>query len=189
MKIYEKKIGGKNVRKLKNEIVIRRDGRMTYNPTEEMILADGWVEYVPTIQEHKEPTQEEILENKRKEILERIEEYDKSSDVNSCNIIMNGQIIPYWADKSERSSLMIAVKGYMDQGRDVYRLDLRDAGFYISVGCQRLLEMLSELETYAVDCYNRTTDHIFNVKRLQSVDELEAYDYRNGYPYKLTFNF
>ena len=189
MKIYEKKIGGKNVRKPKNEIVIRRDGRMTYNPTEEIILADGWVEYVPPIQEHKELTQEEILENKRKKILERIEEYDKSPDVNSCNIIIDGQMISYWADKSERSSLMVAVKGYMDQGRDVYRLDLRDAGIYVSIECFRLLEMLSALETYAVDCYNRTTDHIFYVNKLNSIEELDSYDYRTGYPEKLTFNF
>lgn len=32
--------------KSRNQIVIRKDGMQTYNPTEEMILADGWVEYV-----------------------------------------------------------------------------------------------------------------------------------------------
>lgn len=33
--------------KTRNQIVIKKDGRQYINPTEELILADGWVEYVP----------------------------------------------------------------------------------------------------------------------------------------------
>lgn len=36
-----------------NRIIIRENGRMIINPTEEMILADGWVEYVPPVAEPK----------------------------------------------------------------------------------------------------------------------------------------
>lgn len=32
--------------KTRNQIVIKKDGRQYINPTEELILADGWVEYV-----------------------------------------------------------------------------------------------------------------------------------------------
>jgi hypothetical protein len=35
--------------KYTNRIVISKDGMHTYNPTEEMILADGWVEYVAPV--------------------------------------------------------------------------------------------------------------------------------------------
>ena len=58
MKGYYKQIDGKTVIKTKKEIVIRKDGRVTYNPTEDMVLADGWVEYV--IPEPK-PIPEEVL--------------------------------------------------------------------------------------------------------------------------------
>ena len=33
--------------KTRNNIVIKRDGMQCINPTEEMVFADGWVEYVP----------------------------------------------------------------------------------------------------------------------------------------------
>lgn len=33
--------------KTRNQIVIKKDGRQYINPTVELILADGWVEYVP----------------------------------------------------------------------------------------------------------------------------------------------
>jgi hypothetical protein len=47
--------------------------------------------------------------------------------------------------------------------------------------------MLSALEVYAIDCYNKTTDHIFNVNNLTTIEEIENYDYRLGYPEKLIF--
>lgn len=43
MKIYEKNGEVKPA----NQIIIRRDGMNVFCPSEEMILADGWVEYVP----------------------------------------------------------------------------------------------------------------------------------------------
>jgi hypothetical protein len=33
--------------KTRNQIVIKKDGRQYINPTVELILADGWVEYIP----------------------------------------------------------------------------------------------------------------------------------------------
>lgn len=57
-----------------NRIVISKDGMHTYNPTEEMILADGWVEYIPPVVEPKKSayqiTQEIVLEqyNQRTDI-------------------------------------------------------------------------------------------------------------------------
>ena len=54
MKTYTKIIDGKRVRKARNQIVIRQGGRQYINPQEDMILADGWEEYIePT------PTEEE----------------------------------------------------------------------------------------------------------------------------------
>ena len=46
--------------KYANRIVVNKDGFNIYNPTEEQILADGWVEYVPPTPEP--PTAEEEIE-------------------------------------------------------------------------------------------------------------------------------
>ena len=47
--------------------------------------------------------------------------------------------------------------------------------------------MLSQLEVYALKCYNRTAEHKANVIKLESIDEMISYDYTIGYPDKLTF--
>jgi hypothetical protein len=75
----------------------------------------------------------------------------------------------------------------MSLGRETYRLDLREVGVSVDIVCEKLLQMLSALEVYAIDCYNKTTDHIYAVNALTTVEEIEAYDYKVGYPEKLTF--
>ena len=186
MKRFTKEIDGKTVIKTRKEIVIRKDGRVTYNPTEEMVLADGWVEYI--IPEPKPIPEEVLIKQAKSRKIDEINNYDSSKDVNICYISKSGNTIPYWASKTERSSLKSAVQDYMTLGREVYRLDLREVGISVEVKCSDLLSMLSALEVYAIDCYNKTTDHIFAVNNLTTKEEVEAYDHRSGYPEKLTFN-
>lgn len=185
MKLYEKEINGKIVRKLLKNIIIEKDGMTTYNPTEEMILTDGWTEYVAP--KPQEPTEEELLENAKQCLLNDINNYDNSDSVNNCIITFNGESINYWADKTERSSLKTAVQDCLAMGRTEYRLDLREAGIYVMIDCEKLLQMLSALEVYAIDCYNKTTDNIFAINALNSIEAIEEYDYHNGYPEQLTF--
>ena len=47
---------------------------------------------------------------------------------------------------------------------------------------------VQELEVYAKKCYNTTEEHKVNVSNLQSVDEVNNYDYKSGYPDKLIFS-
>ena len=48
--------------KFRNEIVICRNGVQVINPSEEMILADGWEEFVTPETEPYMPTYEECVE-------------------------------------------------------------------------------------------------------------------------------
>lgn len=180
MKRFTKQIDGKNVIKTLKEIVIRKDGRVTYNPTEDMILADGWVEYVPPAP--AEPTAEELLQRARRRKLDELHRYDESSEVNDCVIVYEGSELHYWADKHERGSLESAVRNSMALGRTHYRLDLRELGVSLNIPCEKLLQMLAVLEVYAIDCYNKTTDHEYAIKDLSTEAEIDAYDFKVGYP-------
>ena len=180
MKKYGKQIDGKTVIKTQKEIVIRRDGRVTYNPTEEMVLADGWVEYVAP---EPRPIPEKVLiERARRMKLDELHKYDESSEVNDCIIFYNEQELHYWADKHERGSLSSAVRDCMALGRTEYRLDLRELGVSLSIPCEKLLQMLAVLEVYAIDCYNKTTDHEFAIKALATKEEIDSYAFKVGYP-------
>lgn len=186
MKRYIKEIDGKNVIKTGNRIVIVKDGRQYINPSEEMILADGWVEYVPPTR--PEPTEEELLERARQRKLNALHEYDESKEVNNCVVVYQGQELDYWADRYERDSLKGTLRDCIAMGRETYRLDLRDKGVSIVAPCQTLLQLMAALEVYAVDCYNKTTDHEFALNALSTETEIEAYEF-TGYPAQPRFEF
>jgi hypothetical protein len=94
----------------------------------------------------------------------------------------------YWANKAERSILKSAIQDCISMGRDKYRLDIRELGLSMEVYCKDMLEMLSALEVYAIDCYNKTTDHIYNVNNLTTIEDVENYNYKDGYPHYLIFD-
>jgi len=121
-----------------------------------------------------------------------INDYDNSWLVNRFVIrIKNGKKpaieIPHWLSVAQRSQLVRSVTDWRDKGHDTYRLDIREQNSYIEVLCDTLLEWLKELEVYAVACFNKTSDHLFAVAALDSVEAVLGYDYTEGYPDMLTF--
>ena len=49
------------------------------------------------------------------------------------------------------------------------------------------LAFLSQLELYAIECYNVTQRHIAEVRAMTDMDDLLAFDFTIGYPEKLAF--
>lgn len=182
MKRFTKIIDGKTVVRTLKEIVVRKGGKVTYNPSEEMVLADGWVEYTAP-----EPTESELLSIEKEMKLNELEYYDESKDVNDCIIVYKGEELHYWANKTERNDLKNAVRDCISMGRETYRLDLRDKGISIALKCELLLSMMAALEVYAIDCFNKTTDHEYAIKNLSTFNDLRDYNFRVGYPEKLRF--
>lgn len=153
------------------------------NPTNEQLEEAGWLEYIP--EEHPEP--QKTLEQVKEEKIAELMEYDSSSAVNEFYIHYGENTIPYWGSKADRVSLRRAVEDYIEQGIENYRLDIRDMGVSITLSCAFLLNVLRQLEVYATQCYNTTTDHIYAVNALTTIQDVEDYDYTLDYPDKLTF--
>ena len=174
MKRYSKIIDGKTIIKRADEIVIKGNGSQTFNPTEEMILADGWVEYIP---QPYVPTLEEIKANKVEEILA----YDSSSAVNEFSI--GG--VPMWLDKATRAGLLLRFEAEEKVGRT--ETTLWNNGQSYTLPLEQAQQILIALELYASACYDNTQSHITEVQKMESKEAVEAYDYTTGYPSKLLF--
>ena len=160
--------------KTRNEIVIRKNGMNTYNPTEEMILADGWEEF--TI-----PTYEPTIEDYRRNKIEEIETFDSSLEVN-CFYINNQEL---WLDKATRVGLKLRFDAEIAIGHIHTTLWYEGTPFNLEL--TNAIQMLNAIELYASECYDNTQMHIANVNTLNSIDSIEDYDYKQGYPEKLKF--
>lgn len=176
MKRYTKQIDGKTVIKERNRIVINKDGMQTINPTHEMLLEDGWVEYVIP-----EPTEEELFARAKRNLKNEISHYDSSSEVNEFYI----QDIPVWLDKATRAGLKLRFEAEIAMGNENTSLWYNNMQFPLPL--TQAMQMLYAIEVYASMCYDNTQAHYANVEALNTIEECEAYDYRVGYPEKLYF--
>lgn len=187
--------------KTRQEIVIVKNGMRTINPTEEQILEDGWVEYVAPIKETVVETKEEYtpLSNTttlsvpsevadkaafvraRHKLRNSIISYDSSSEVN-C-FYMQGKSM--WLDKATRAGLMLRFQAEQVMGNE--STTLWYGGEQYEIPLLGAFQMLYALEVYASQCYDNTQRHLDNIANLETIEEVEAYDYKEGYPEKLEF--
>lgn len=178
MKLYEKIIDGKQHCKPANKIVIIKDGMQTFNPTEEMLLADGWKVHEPVVYE---PTEEEILNREKEYKIEEILRYDSSIEVNGFYI---GDF-EVWLDKATRVGLKLRFDAEIASGKT--ETILWYEGMQFPLELVAAVQMLNAIELYASACYDNTQAHIANVKTIENIESLKSYDYRTGYPEKLRF--
>lgn len=119
------------------------------------------------------------LEKAKKEKLAAILAYDTSSDVNG--FMLNGNKV--WLDKETRVGLMNSTRITRDMGQDTTTLWFD--GYKLEVRCDMAIMLLSSLEMYALECFNVTAAHKKAVSELTTIEEVETYDYKTGYPKQL----
>ena len=178
MKTYTKIIDGKQVVKPANKIVIYKDGFQTFNPTEEMILADGWSVHITPMYN---ATVEEFLNQEKEQMIENIFYYDSSDEVN-CFYIADQEM---WLDKATRVGLKLRFDAEMASGQINTTLWYEGTPFNLELA--NAVQMLNAIELYASACYDNTQRHIAIVKSMETIDDIKSYDYRTGYPDYLRF--
>lgn len=124
----------------------------------------------------KEKVQAAALEQAKKAKIAEIIAYDTSSSVNG--FLLNGLLV--WLDKATRVGLMNSTTIAKAAGQETTTLWL--GGLKLVVDCDKAIQLLSALEMYALECFNVTASHKAAVNELTTVEEVEAYDYKAGYP-------
>ena len=108
--------------------------------------------------------------------IAEIAAYDTSSSVNG--FMLNGLLV--WLDKATRVGLMNSTTIAKSAGQETTTLWL--GGMKLVVDCDKAIQLLSALEMYALECFNVTASHKQAVSELTTIEEVEAYDYKSGYP-------
>ena len=171
MKLYIKD----NIVRPQNKIIVIKDEFQYINPSEELILEDGWMEY------EIKYTDEELLDRARSKKIKEILDYDTSPNVN-CFYMSDTEI---WLDKETRTGLKLRFEAETNIGMVETSLWYNNIRFTLPTSSA--VQMLYLLEIYASQCYDNTQFHIKSVSELTNVDDIENYDYTTGYPNKLKF--
>ena len=114
--------------------------------------------------------------------IAEIAAYDTSDKVNG--FILNGQIV--WLDKATRVGLMNSTNIERDLGQETTELWLGEHNLIIK--CDLAIQLLQQLEVYALKCFNVTATHKKEVNSLSTIEEINSYDITKDYPDKLVIN-
>ena len=179
MKLY-KKIDNNGISHIMpyNKIIIIKDDMQIFNPTEEMLFEDGWVEYV-LLESHI--SDEEVLAMEKEHLINDVLYYDSSDEVN----IFYVNNTPIWLDKATRAGLMLRFQAEKALGKNETSLWYGDNEFKMSL--DNAVMMLYMIEVYASACYDNTQRHIHNINLITSLDDVKKYNYKLGYPEKHRF--
>lgn len=108
-------------------------------------------------------------------LLKKIEQYDKSDNVNS--FIYKGN--KYWLDKQQRSCM----KTVAESGIEEVEIVLNNTS--IVLPATFVQQFILKLEAYAYKCYVNTAKHLQAAAALNTSEDILNYDYTTGYPEKL----
>ena len=169
-------VGDNVVVKEANHIIVHVNGKQVINPSESLIINAGWTKVV------KEPKEVKYdLEQLKQDLLYKIQSYDKSDKVEGFYI--GDKFV--WFDREERASLQRRIDIEKKNGINATTFWYNDMSFALSV--DQASHILDTVELYAIKCCDNTRSHIVNIHKLNSVEELENYDYTTGYPEMLRF--
>ena len=113
--------------------------------------------------------------------LHGLSAYDNSTAVNE--FLING--LGVWFTPTERSNYSSSINSAKLLG--VESLTFYVGSVALTVPTAQAEQMLAAVQLYADQCFIVTKQHENAINALDSIEVIEAYDFKTGYPEKLTF--
>lgn len=149
-------------------------------PTDELDESELSIQY----EAWKEKVQTAALEQAKKAKIAEITAYDTSSLVNG--FVLNGMLIPWSKDDpnspnvEKRMGLRQNIADKVALGEENIAIWLKGMSF--TMPCAQAEVLMRSIENYAYECFNVTASHKQAVSQLTTIEGVEAYDYKAGYP-------
>lgn len=130
------------------------------------------------------PIPPRTLDQAKREMIQNIEYYDNSSEVNGFTI---NNDVEGWFTPDERSNYRSSIDA-------AKLLQVPSLSFYVG---DMLLEvtptqaeyMLAQVQLYADQCYMVTKQHKLDVEAMETIEEVDEFDYTADYPQKINFTY
>ena len=129
-----------------------------------------------------DPEPERTLEDAKAEMIRRITLYDSSINVNEFKV---NNRIRGWFTADERNNYKCSIDAAETVGIEKVSFFIGDTLFELNIETAK--QMLARLQLYADSCFIVTKQHKLAINELDTIEEVDNYDYTVGYPEKLNF--
>jgi len=121
------------------------------------------------------------LEDAKNEKLMAIEDYDRSSFVNSFDIMQNDEVVASsWLTPAERANYRSSIDAAELVGLTELSLYIGEIPVTLPTATAKL--MLAQIQLYADQCFIVTKQHKAAVEALESIEAVGNYDITARYP-------
>lgn len=124
------------------------------------------------------------LQQAKEEMIAKIDEYDSSDAVNGFKI--NGEKVG-WFTPDERSNYKSSIDAAKLLG--ISTLTFFIGYMELTVTPTQAEYMLAQIQLYADSCYVVTKEHKIAVEGLDTIEAVDAFPYKDGYPEMLNFTY
>ena len=174
--------------------------QVTISNKQAFVLINERVEEHPVIRMYDQPTEEivkeyvydgvklynilsmnDVLPRLREYAVSKISAFDNSPKVNSFTI--DGKTL--WLGKDTR--LALRQRFAAEKAAGITSTTLWYKTFKFSLSLDTALDMLNTIEIYACKCYDITAAHKAAVQKMTDFKDILSYDFKVGYPDKLSF--
>lgn len=128
------------------------------------------------------PASVRTIEDAKREMLRKIDEYDTSEAVNSFTV--NG-VLKGWFTPAERTDHKNSIDSAKLMGIETLSFFIGD--IKMEIAPEMAEQMLAAIQIYANQCFIVTKEHKLAVEALESIEAVDAYDYTSNYPERLNF--
>ena len=135
------------------------------------------------------PTPPRTLDDAKAEMQQRIDEYDRSDNVNAFNVHDTEHDVTFegWFTPDERSNYRSSIDAAKLLGLDTLSFFIGD--LLLDVTPTQAEYMLAQVQLYADQCFIVTKQHKIAVEALDNIAAVDAFPYQQGYPGKITFEY
>lgn len=149
-------------------------------PSKEQLTAWGFVEWVEPA-----PTPAELLKRAKSSKISDIQAYDSSDAVNSFRVNVGNEVIDTWITPEQRSDYKNSIDAAELLGMTEVHPVFNGVEFTLPVDVAKM--DLAKIQIYANQCYGVTEQHKAVVNAMETVEDVEDYDFKTGYPERLRF--
>jgi len=150
-------------------------------PSAEQLYEWGFREWVePT------PTPQQLLDKAKADKTAQLQAYDASDAVNGFDVVTGSNTITAWLTPEQRANYKNSLDSAEILGMDKVHPVINGMTFELQVATAKMY--LAQIQIYADKCYGTTETHKADINALETVEEVDAYDFTQGYPQKLVFN-
>lgn len=128
------------------------------------------------------PSEQDELEQLKRDAIKTIVLYDTSDAVNAFTI---NNTVKAWFTVEQRLNYKQSIEAAKLLGET--NLEFLLNGFAFTITIDRAEYMLAQIQRYADKCYLITEQHKSNIKNLNTREDIISYDFTSGYPEMLNF--